>query len=232
VGRFDGILERTQQWGFRRALYWQLMNVLRHAIGLRLHYVLVGSGSGRLGRIDPPEVPERYSARMVNFEDLLHFVGKVPDLSRDFLEVAFSRGDICVASFFDNELVGFSFQSQVRAQVSAQLEILAPAGFRYTYKTWIHSDHRRRNLSQLQDYVRHCSRDTKSRDRGMWYVETSNYPSLLHSYRHPNDRTLKIGYVGWYSFFGRHIPFRSSWARWLGVELLSRQDTRTRLSIQ
>jgi hypothetical protein len=208
------------------------MNVLRHAIGLRLHYVVVGSGSGRVGRIDPPEVPEGYIARTVGVEDLVQFVGKVPDLSREFLEVAFSRGDICVASFFDNDLVGFSFQSQVRAQVSAQLDILVPTGFRYTYKTWIHSDHRRRNLSQLQGYVRHHSRDRSSGERGIWYVETSNYPSLLHSYRHPNDRMLMMGFIGWFSFFGRQIPFRSRRARWLGVELLPRQDTRTRLYIQ
>jgi len=175
---------------------------------------------------------------MVGLEDLLPFADRVADLSADFLETAFARGDSCVASFYragagsDDDLVGFSFQSGGCAKVTGQLDILIPAGFRYTYKTWIHPAHRRRNLSQAQGYVRtHARTHAGTGDdgaRGMWYVETHNNASLLHSYRHPRDRYLDMGLIGWFSWFGRQIPFRTRRARWLGVELIRHGDLRVR----
>jgi hypothetical protein len=204
------------------------MSALARFAGIRVHYVLVGSGSGRVSRAEPPRIPAGYQVRMVGRDDLLPYAGRVTDLSAGFLDVAFGRGDVCVASFFGDELVGISFQSGGRAKVTEQLDILVPEGFRYTYKTWIHPAHRRRNLSQAQTYVRTRARAAADLDRGLWYVETHNYASLLHGYRHPRDRYLDMGLIGWISWFGREIPFRTRRAAWLGVELVRRGDRRVR----
>ena len=211
-----------------RAIHWQIMRSLAVVLGLRVHYVFVGSGSGRLDRVAAPEIPVGYQVRMVALAELLPYAGTVPNLSAAFLEEAFAGGDVCVASFHGDELVGFSFQSGGRSPVTRQLDILVPEGFRYTYKTWVHAEHRRRNLTQIQNYVRHHSRSGEDRRRGFWYVETHNYPSLLHGYRRPEDRALVMGLIGWISLFGRQVPFRSSRARWLGVELVRKDDHRAR----
>lgn len=203
------------------------MRVLARGLGLRVHYVLVGSGSGRVLRQDAPEVPAGYRVTMADLDTLLPYAD-LPNLPLSFLQAAFAEGDVCVASFHQQALVGFSFQSTTRAPVTDQLDVLIPPGFRYTYKTWVHADHRRRNLSQIQNYVRAHSRPSDDRLSGVWYVETHNYASRLHSYRHPRDRALSIGLIGWFSFRGREIPFRTPAARWLGIELVRREDRRPR----
>ncbi len=205
------------------------MQMLAQLTGFRLHYVFVGSGSGRTGRLPPPAVPEGYEVRMVEGRELRAHADTVPSLSSEFVDAVFAHGDWCVASFHEGRLVGFSFQSTGRSTVTDQLDVLIPPGFRYTYKTWIHADHRRRNLSQIQNYVRHHARHRDHDERGIWYVETHNYPSLLHSYRRPSERELRMGFIGWISIFGRQVPFRSSAARWLGIELVRKDDRRPRL---
>jgi hypothetical protein len=232
MGKLREIRRRVNEWGLRRAAHWEVMHALARVLGIRVHYIIVSSGSGRWGRMAPPVIPEGYRVHMVGLDDLLPFVGSAADFSERFLRDAFAGGDVCVASFHGSELVGCSFQSGGRSPVTDQLDILIPKGFRYTYKTWIHPAHRRRNLSQIQGYVRYHARGGQSNDRGIWYVETHNYPSLLHSYRHPRERDLVMGFIGWWSLFGRQVPFRTRAARWLGVELVRKDDTRPRLYVR
>lgn len=228
MSRLRGFRERRSQWGLRRALHWQCMNTLARFGGLRLSYLFLGSGSGRWERMEQMDVPEGYEVRMVGLSDLRPFANSVADLSIDFLESAFSRKDICVASFFKGDLVGFSFRATQRAVLSEQLDIIIPEGFRYTYKTWINPDHRRRNLSQVQGYIRNRATQKDVGARGIWFVETHNYASRLHSYRHPRDRPINMGFIGWIALFGREFPITSRTARWLGVEVVRRDDVRHR----
>lgn len=202
------------------------MHTLARFLGLRISYLFLGSGSGRWSRMAPPVVPEGYDVKMVDLEDLLPYVNSVPDLTETFLQTAFRRGDVCVASFCGSELAGFSFRSTSRASLTDQLDITVPPGFTYTYKTWISADHRQRNLSQIQGYVRHHAIPKDHGARGIWFVETHNYPSLLHSYRYPSDRALIMGFIGWITIFGYQLPITTRRARWLGVDAVrSGQDS-------
>ncbi len=151
-----------------------------------------------------------------------------PDFSKEFLEEAFARGDECGANFHDGKLIGFGFQCRTRAPVTEQLDLLVPPGFRYGYKAWIHPDHRRRNLSRIQGYVRFNTLPRPFEERSISYIETHNYPSLLHSYVHPRLRHLRTGYVGWVTLFGRQIPFNSRGAKRIGFEFVKKSDTRIR----
>ena len=151
-----------------------------------------------------------------------------PHLSRDFLETAFGRGDIGAANFYAGELVGFGFWSFTRARATDQLDVLVPEGFRYSYKAWTHPDHRRANLASMRIYVRHRTRRTPHEERMIGYTETHNYPSLLHGYRHPSRRSLRMGLCGWFTILGRQIPFSSRRARWVGFEFVRREDQRPR----
>lgn len=224
-GFFSRVGTRVSDWGLRRAVYWQIMSFLARRLGMHLNYVFVSSGSSRMRAQPMLESPPGYRVRVVDLSDLLPHAGTVPALSKEFIASATERGDNCVATFYGEALVGFSFQTSTRASVTRQLEILVPAGFKYTYKTWIHSDHRKKNLSQIQGSVRsHTSGPTS--ERGIWYVATHNYPSLLHGYRHPRDRALHMGFMGWLKVSGREIPFASRTAKRLGVELVQKGSLR------
>jgi hypothetical protein len=106
--------------------------------------------------------------------------------------------------------------------VTEQLEVLVPDGFRYGYKGWTHPDHRRRNLSQKGTWVKKTQAGRPFGERGIWYIETHNYASLLRGYRNPRVRHINMGVVGWFTLFGRQIPFATRTAKWIGFHFSRR----------
>src|SRR4030095_2739117 len=99
--------------------------------------------------------------------------------------MAVARGDLCVANFRGEEVVGFAFFSFTRARVTPQLDALVPKGFVYGYKGWTHQDYRRANLTSARVHMRHHWMRQNHSLRGINYVETHNYASLLRHYRPP-----------------------------------------------
>jgi hypothetical protein len=227
MSKLENFRARKREWGLKRALHWEQMNLLAK-LGIRLHYVDVGASIRQIVGEEEPEVPPSYQTRMVGLDDLLPYAGRVPDLSREFLQTAFGRGDIGSANFYADELVGFAFWSYTRARVTDQLDVLVPEGFRYSYKAWTHPNHRRANLSSMRSYVRRRTMQTPQEERVISYTETHNYPSLLHGYQRPSMRSLRMGFCGWITVFGRQIPFNSRRARWVGFEFVRRDDQRRR----
>ena len=193
-------------------------------LGVHIHYVRIGSGRKRADDDVEPKVPSGYETRVVGFGDLLPYVDSVPNLSVEFLATAFESGDECVANFYRGALVGFGFNSRTRTNVTDQLDVLIPEGFRYGYKAWTHADHRRHNLGRMRGYVKRQQLVRPYSERNISYVETHNYASLLRRYRHPRERALAMGFVGWVTFFGRQFPFSSRRAKWVGFEFVRRDD--------
>lgn len=226
--RFDGFATRKRDWGMRRAIYWQVMHTLVRTIGLRLHRIEVSAERRDLWDPNPPEVPAGYTTKICTKADLQPFVDTVPDFPPQFFKAAFDRGDDCSASFYEGKLVAFTFNSRSRTLANDQIDVLIPEGFRYGYKTWTHQDHRRRNLSRMLGYVLQQGANRPYEERGIWIVETHNFASRLHTYRHPRNRSILVGYGGWFSFFGRHIPFNSRGAKWIGLEFVRKSDNRVR----
>jgi len=102
-------------------------------------------------------------------------------------------------------------------------------GFMYAYKDWTSAQHRKLSLSKYRSKAMDSIYLTPlNTERFIWYIETHNYASLLHSYVHPTDRALKSGFIGWYSIFGRQIPFNSRKAKCLGCEIVKKTDSGTR----
>jgi hypothetical protein len=216
--------ENVAAWGWRRGLHWALMSLLARRLGFHVHYVTVGVGRDDLADPTPPVIPSGYTVRLVTLEDLLPYAGSVPDFSREFLEEAFRYDDECGAAFYGDQLVSFSFNRRARTTVTNQLDVLIPSGFRYSYKAWTHPDHTRRNLQKATGFVRRAGPKRTFGERVISYVETHNYPSLLHGYQHPSERQLFMGYVGWFALFGRQIPFSSRQAKKIGFEFVRKSD--------
>jgi hypothetical protein len=214
-------------WGLRRALHWRLMSVLRR-FGLRLYYVHVESNLGEVRGDPEPVVPAGIVTRVVAIEALAQYAGRVDDLDHEFLKQAIARDDLCVANFAGDELVGYAFVSFTRAPVNDQLDVLVPRGFQYIYKGWTHPDYRRANLTKARQHVRRKSLLAERAPRGIRYIETHNYASLLHGYRAPADRDLPMGFCGSLTILGREIPFNSRRAKWIGFEMVRKTDTRAR----
>jgi len=206
---------RVGTLGWHRSAYWYLLQFLSKALGLRLHHVFVSASAAKSIIATEPA----YEHREVSPSELMPYIDDDPvlrdQLTPDFLRQSQTQNDECIASFFDDRLVGFDFSSTTKAPVTSQLEVLVPAGFSYGYKGWTHPDHRRKKLAlrriQLKSSVDYMT---------IYYIETHNYPSLLRPYRHPSERRQHMGYVGWVTIRGRQYPFASRRAKWIGFEFV------------
>ncbi len=217
---------RIQDWGLKRALYWQIMHALSKYLGINIHHVHIGADRLDLRDPEPPDVPSGYVTKLGCKNDFLPFVGKVEFLDDEFVESAFARGDECSLTLYKGELVSYCFISRTRARMSPQLEVIVPNGFRYVYKAWTHADHRRQNLSRIGGFHRISFAQRPFTERSISCVATHNYPSRLHSYRNPRERSIRMGYVGWFTLFGRQYPFNSRKAKWVGFVVIRKDDAR------
>lgn len=216
--------DNWNDWGRLRAIYWAIMHLLARRLGFHVHYVYLGADRIDLWDPNPPEVPPEYDTKLVGLSDLLPYVDRVPGITRKILEEALEFDDECAASFYNGQLVAYSFNKRSRAFVTQQLDALIPNGFRYVYKSWTHPEHTRRGLSRMGVYVRRSGPKRCYEERSVSYVETHNYPSLLHRYTRPCERSLVMGIVGWATVFGKQIPFNSRRAKWLGFEFVRKSD--------
>lgn len=214
------IKEKALQWGWRRSVYWHVMHWLATRALFRIHYVSIGADRPALRMIYRAalDVPDGYTVRWGTREDFLPAIGTLPDVDQQFVDDAFGRGDECVVVYYRDELVNYCFGTRAWARVSEQLRVVVPKGFRYIYKAWTHPDHRRKHLSALNAQFRNLTREAPFEERSISYVETHNYPSLLNTGRHPSERGIRCGLVGWFTVFGRQIPFSSRHAKWIGFE--------------
>jgi len=178
--------------------------------------------------VEPPQVPPGYETRLGKREDFLPYVDKLTtDLTEAFINTAFANNDESHVTFYQGELVAFSFNSRVAAPVTEQLEVIVPDGFRYGYKSWTHTDHRRNNLWRMGGWFKQNFAGRPFAERSISYIETHNYASLLHSYRHPNLRLLHMGLVGCFTTFGKQYPFATRRAKWIGFQF-QRKDKQYR----
>jgi hypothetical protein len=224
----DAFRTRCRDWGLKRTLYWYLMSQLSK-LGIHVHYVFLGADLKQPGDEPAPSVHPGYTTRLIDNIELLPFAGVVPGISREFVELVARRGDECVANFFGAELVGYGFSSRSRTRVTDQLDVLVPRGFRYGYKAWTHPDHRLMQLSRMRAHVRLHSVERPRNERSLSYIETHNYDSLLRRARIPTERRIPMGLCGWFTIFGRQIPFNTRRAKWIGFEFVRKEDERTRL---
>lgn len=228
-GHLGAIRGRINDWGWRRAIFWQVMHTLKEYFGITLSYVRVSADRLDLRDPTPPDIPPGYDVRIATKEDFEPFVGKVEFLDREFVDNAFAHDDEASIAIYNGELVGYSFVTRVKARVTPQLELHVPKNFRYAYKSWTREDHRRRYVSRMMGHVRLYNNPRREfKERGIWIVFVHNYPSLLHSYRYPSERSIPMGYVGWITLFGKQIPFNSRKAKWIGLEVRRQGDERVR----
>ncbi|MEM7099928.1 MAG: hypothetical protein AAF541_16795 [Pseudomonadota bacterium] len=221
--------QTRHDWGKHRYFLAALMRTLRRAIGLRFNYVFVGSDRPDFLDANQGALAQGYTSQLCTKSDLVDHASPDNMLTEAFLaEVNWEIHD-CAAAFCEGKLVAYKFAARKRVRLTEQLDVIVPTGFRTTYKAWTHPDHRQNNLSYHLSHVlhKHCHAK-KFRERTIFYIESTNYASLLHGYLDPRQASLRMGYFGWISVFGRQIPFNSRWAKRIGYYALRKDDTRTR----
>jgi hypothetical protein len=213
---FTGALElpskirnRVEEYGWVQTIYAACMRRLAQA---GFHLFIVELGDDRPD-ITSPRLPDGYSARATGLEELWPWVGNDYGLSESFLRGAIVRGDRCVANFFNGELVGYGFVTQVGAPVTDQLEVVID-------ERLVYPDHRRKHLSHARGRLNRQFFPLTEGRRTVDYVAVHNLASKL---KHPDIHPVRLGYCGYIRLFGREYPFTQPTPRRFGFRLVRRK---------
>ena len=188
------------------------MRALKSHLGLHLYVLQVRAQ-------DPdaavPALPPGVSLRIASREELLRASADLTlALAPESIEAALDRGDLCVAAFEGDRLIAYVWRAFGPTPAEDGLWITVPKPFRYGYKSFTRPDYRGRHIQQALSFATDRLCLERGFTQGLSYVETHNYPSLMSNLRHGN-RT--VGHLGYFTWFGRHLTFRTPGARRLGV---------------
>ncbi len=214
---FAKFREKVSEWGLVNTLawfYWQFLEKL----GIKVCIIFI-TGAESI-RPTEPERPSDYSFRIGEPCDLEQYLGQTDELTKEFLEASTARGDTCAWALQGEELAGFTFNASTRTEVTSQLDILIPARFLYSFKSFVMPQHRRMNISRCLGRDLRKAVDPDLRLRTVSYIDKSNFPSRLRSHMHPNSMSHRFGLIGWFTIFGTQIPFATRAARWIGVRFI------------
>lgn len=188
------------RWGARRTLHIRLMWLLDRVAGLSLYWVTRRDLSRKAAR------PADAEARLATRESLAPYLDDPSyGLSRDYVEAAFARGDVCVALFAEGRLAGYGWVAYRPVPHEGRVWVAFAPGHRFTTNSFTHPDFRGRHLRGSQGAL-----DELDRQHGATHsisaIHTHNFASLRADAR--NGAEI-VGLAGYLELFGRVLPFRS-----------------------
>jgi len=163
-----------------------------------------------------------FTTRIATEDDLAQACSEMSDqLSQDFVDAAFMRGDICCAVFKGPRMVCFQWSSFATAPVAQGLWVEFNKRYRYGYKTFTRPEYRGRRLSGMVNRFDDAQCNARGCTHTISYVETHNYASLAFGERLGNQR---VGYAGYVRLFNRTYPFRTTGVKRHGFRFYRRES--------
>lgn len=148
------------------------------------------------------------------------------ELGKTNMRWAFDRGDFCVASLYQNKVVGFNFWTQQDTRVAPGIVFVIPPQHIYSFAAQTAPPHRGKGLSPERWKV---AAPLKRRYFGdgtptIHYTEVVNFESRSsgQSYLPPS---LRVGYAGFMRLWGRWVVFGSSGCRQYGAGFATEQPS-------
>ncbi|NKB98983.1 MAG: hypothetical protein GKR90_10905 [Pseudomonadales bacterium] len=161
--------------------------------------------------------------RFATEDELQRTSHELPDqLPNNFLRGALVRGDKCLAAFVDGKIVSFTWRAYGDAPHINNVWIRVKAPYRYSYKAYTRPEYRGQRIMDVTRSDAYCIK--RGRTRNIGFIATHNFPSLRSSWRKANR--VRLGYAGYFTFFGRHVFFRTPGVKLAGFEFVeSRKDS-------
>jgi hypothetical protein len=207
---------RIQNFGLSAQRHGTLATLMRY-LDSRLHRLL-GHELCRveLSSIDLSNIPDSdlYETRAIDSEEFQAML--CSELEENRNDKAFARGDMCVASMINGEVVGFTFYTRQPTEVNDAIVFRLPESFTYSYGSMTAPSHRGRKLERIRWKAAQMERIANGSDTPIVaYVNVMNLESRAAQRRSANTELL--GYTGYWRIAGRWFCFRSPGCRRMGV---------------
>lgn len=201
----------------------KLIARLRRYLGIDLCRVLARD-------IEPaaPEAPAAFEFRTLTRPELLRLCGDPGyQLSAAWVRSALARGDVCFGALDNGRVAGYVWLAYAAARYTDQVWVRTDASSRYTYKVFVHPEHRGCGLAGELYRRADTAALARGRTRAVMVAQADNQASLRAARR---DGFAIVGYAGHVSFRGGALAFRSPGARRCGFEFYSVQAPRVLLT--
>ena len=151
-----------------------------------------------------------YETRSIQSEEFR--VRLCPELAGSSNDKAFARGDICIASLKDAEVVGFTFYTRQPTDVNDAVIFRFPENFTYSYGSMTALSHRGHKLESNRWKVAQIERIANGSETPIVaYINVFNLESRA-AHRRSSINEL-VGYTGYWQLAGRWFCFRSPGCR-------------------
>ncbi|MEM7101263.1 MAG: hypothetical protein AAF541_23585, partial [Pseudomonadota bacterium] len=135
-------------------------------------------------------------------------------LTFDFIESAFSRGDICNGVLVDGQWVGFDWRSYTCAPHGDGLWVRFKRPYRYGYKGYVMPEYRGLRIMDTTASDAYCI--SKGFSRTVLYIDLKNLPSLKNNLR--RDFFERYGFVFILRLFGKRYLLHTPGLKKIGFE--------------
>ena len=167
----------------------------------------------------PKTPPPGFTARFVEKDELLEYCGNPAfHLSKQFLESAFARGDVCTGMFHNDRLVAYMWRSTSLAPHKQNVSVQTRKPYRYGYKALTLPEYRGRHLPEFLAPVSSRYYVERGYPYSIGFVETHNFASRQSELRRGS---LAVGYAGYLTLFGRLLTFRTKGVRETGFSFVA-----------
>ena len=207
-----GLTEQCRRYGVGNVMMKTAVNLL----GRLFEFEICRIGHSNLDELpQPADLPQGYRVAFVSKEEFAQHLK--PGLPNDH-DWKFERGDVCIAVFHHNEIVGWNFQATQPTRVKEGLEFYYPSGYGYSYASFVCNDHRGKRLASACYFLPRLFTATLGLPprSAMWYVNVANLASRM-SDRGSEDTSILIGYAGYAKLFGRYWCFSGPACRKMGT---------------
>jgi len=194
--------DESIRWGVAATLWARLMGRLRRWLVLcRIQARDLPYGPA------PTELEDGFSIRVASIADLHRAAQELPNqLTREFIDAATSRGDLCFAVFQGERMVAWVWRSFSIAPHADGLWVRVDPPNCYSYKSYTQRNFRgRRLIGRLTLYADQVCRDNGC-EHSVGFIETHNYASIRANTRLGSQR---VGFAGYVKVRGRSYPFRT-----------------------
>lgn len=131
------------------------------------------------------------------------------ELTRQHVNSAFERGDLCLGAYDAERLVGYQWIGFGATPHVAGLWVrFKPTDF-YIYKKFVRPDYRGMRIAGALNAAANAVAARLNCDRVICLIDLHNLASWRAAKR---SRSRAVGYVGYLAWFGLSIPFRSAGA--------------------
>jgi GNAT superfamily N-acetyltransferase len=159
--------------------------------------------------------------RTLDTEQLLAHCSPELDLTRNMVQEAARRGDVCVGALSSGELAGYVWFARHEAPHIRGVWVRVPERAIYRYKAFVRPGYRGRRIAPALDAFAERLFQASGRDCLVTCIATHNFPALRAS---KVSGARKLGYLGYWQAGNRFIAFHSAAVRRLGLRFYFRGD--------